>query len=40
LMIENVSAVVAGRGGWLPDPQWSIAVADAMDAIAAKAGAQ
>jgi predicted dehydrogenase len=37
LMIENVSAVVAGRGGWLPDPQWSITVADAMDAIAAKA---
>ena len=40
LMIENVSAVVAGRGGWLPDPQWSITVADAMDAIAAEAGAR
>lgn len=38
LMIENVSAVVAGREGWLPDPRWSLTVADAMDAIAAKAG--
>lgn len=40
LMIESVSAVVAGHGGWLPDPQWSITVADAMDAIAAEAGAR
>ena len=38
LMIENVSAVIAGREGWLPDPQWSLTVADAMDEIAAKAG--
>lgn len=38
LMIENVSAVIAGREGWLPDPHWSLTVADAMDEIAAKAG--
>ena len=33
LMIEQVSAAIRGDGGWLPDPAWSITVADAMDAI-------
>jgi D-xylose 1-dehydrogenase (NADP+, D-xylono-1,5-lactone-forming) len=48
LMIEQVSSAVAGqpdRGGfatpaghdaWLPDPAWSIVVAEAMDAILAR----
>lgn len=36
LMIENVSAVIAGGDGWLPDPAWSITVAEAMDAILAR----
>lgn len=36
LMIENVSAVIAGRDGWLPDPAWSVTVAEAMDAILAR----
>lgn len=33
LMIESVSAAIRGDGGWLPDPQWSLTVAEAMDAI-------
>lgn len=33
LMIESVSAAIRGEGGWLPDPGWSLTVADAMDAI-------
>lgn len=33
LMIESVSAAIRGDGGWLPDPRWSLTVADAMDAI-------
>lgn len=33
LMIENVSAAVRGETAWLPDPQWSLAVAEAMDLI-------
>jgi hypothetical protein len=33
LMIESVSAVIRGDGGWLPDPRWSMTVAHAMDAI-------
>ena len=36
LMIESVSAAIRGDGGWLPDPQWSLTVADAMDAILAR----
>ena len=36
LMIESVSAFVRGDGGWIPDPRWSITVADAMDAILAR----
>jgi len=35
LMIENVSRAVLGRDAWLPDPRWSIIVAEAMDAILA-----
>jgi D-xylose 1-dehydrogenase (NADP+, D-xylono-1,5-lactone-forming) len=35
-MIEHVSAAVRGEEAWLPDPQWSITVADAMDAIASR----
>lgn len=34
LMIESFSAAIRGDGGWLPDPGWSLTVADAMDAIA------
>lgn len=34
LMVENFSAAIRGDGGWLPDPAWSLTVADAMDAIA------
>lgn len=34
LMIENVSASLRGELNWLPDPRWSLTVADAMDAIA------
>lgn len=37
LMIESVSAAVRGEGGWLPDPGWSLTVAEAMDAILASA---
>lgn len=33
LMIESVSAAIRGEGGWTPDPQWSLTVANAMDAI-------
>lgn len=33
LMVEQVSAALRGEGGWLPDPRWSVTVADAMDAI-------
>ena len=33
LMVESVSAAIRGEGGWLPDPGWSLTVADAMDAI-------
>jgi hypothetical protein len=33
-MVENLSAAIRGDGGWLPDPAWSLTVADAMDAIA------
>jgi xylose dehydrogenase (NAD/NADP) len=33
LMIESVSAAIRGDGGWLPDPRWSLLVAEAMDAI-------
>lgn len=33
LMIENVSAAVRGETAWLPDPQWSLTVAHAMDLI-------
>lgn len=33
LMIESVSAAIRGDGGWLPDPRWSLTVAEAMDAI-------
>lgn len=33
LMIEAVSSAIRGEGGWLPDPQWSLTVAEAMDAI-------
>jgi predicted dehydrogenase len=36
LMIESVSAAIRGDGGWTPDPQWSLTVADAMDAILAR----
>ena len=36
LMIEAVSSAIRGEGGWLPDPRWSITVADAMDAILSK----
>jgi xylose dehydrogenase (NAD/NADP) len=39
-MIENVSAHMRDADAWLPDPAWSITVADAMDAIAAEAGAR
>jgi hypothetical protein len=35
-MIESVSAAIRGDGGWTPDPQWSLTVADAMDAILAR----
>ena len=27
---------IRGDGGWTPDPQWSLTVADAMDAILAR----
>lgn len=37
LMIESVSAAIRDEGGWLPDPRWSLDVADAMDAIASRA---
>ncbi len=40
LMIESVSAAVRGEGGWLPDPQWSLTVAEAMDAILASGQAR
>lgn len=33
LMVESVSAAVRDEAAWLPRPEWSIAVADAMDAI-------
>ena len=33
LMIEHVSRAISGEDAWLPDPRWSITVADAMDAI-------
>jgi xylose dehydrogenase (NAD/NADP) len=33
LMIEHVTAAVAGHDAWLPDPLWSLTVAEAMDAI-------
>jgi predicted dehydrogenase len=33
-MVEQVSAAIRGDDAWLPDPAWSITVADAMDAIA------
>lgn len=39
LMVEEVSAAIAGRDSWLPDPTWSLVVADAMDAILAAGGA-
>jgi predicted dehydrogenase len=39
LMIEAVSSAVRGERGWLPDPRWSITVADAMDAILARGAA-
>jgi D-xylose 1-dehydrogenase (NADP+, D-xylono-1,5-lactone-forming) len=39
LMIEAVSSAIRGEGGWLPDPRWSITVADAMDAILARGAA-
>ncbi len=34
-MVEQVSATIRGEDAWLPDPAWSLTVADAMDAIAA-----
>ena len=37
-MVEQVSSAIRGEGGWLPDPGWSIVVADAMDAIASSGG--
>lgn len=37
IMIEQVSSAARGDAAWLPDPRWSLAVADAMDAIAAHA---
>lgn len=37
LMVEAVSSAIRGEGGWLPDPTWSITVAEAMDAILASA---
>ena len=33
LMVENVSRAIRGETAWLPDPAWSLVVADAMDAI-------
>lgn len=36
LMIESVSSAIRGDGGWVPDPRWSITVAEAMDAILAR----
>lgn len=33
LMIESVSAALQGRPAWLPRPEWSLVVAEAMDAI-------
>ena len=36
LMIEHVSAAIRGDHAWLPDPLWSITVAEAMDAIASR----
>ncbi|MFM7597818.1 MAG: Gfo/Idh/MocA family protein [Actinomycetota bacterium] len=40
LMVENVSRAVLGQDCWLPDPQWSIVVAEAMDAILAVGAAR
>ena len=40
LMVENVSRAVLGQDAWLPDPQWSIVVAEAMDAILDTGGRQ
>jgi len=37
LMIEQTSRAIRGQDCWLPDPRWSLAVADAMDAIGARA---
>ena len=36
LMIESVSSALRSEGGWLPDPRWSLTVAEAMDAILAR----
>ncbi len=33
LMIEHISAAITGQDAWLPDPRWSITVAETMDAI-------
>lgn len=33
LMIENVGRAHRGEPAWLPDPAWSVAVAEAMDAL-------
>jgi xylose dehydrogenase (NAD/NADP) len=38
LMLEAVSAAVRGDEAWLPDPSWSVVVAEAMDAIATSGG--
>ena len=40
LMVENVSRAVLGQDAWLPDPEWSIVVAEAMDAILDTGGRQ
>lgn len=36
IMIEHVSAAIRGDHAWIPDPHWSITVAEAMDAIASR----
>lgn len=36
LMVEHVSRAVLGQDAWLPDPRWSLVVAEAMDAILAR----
>ena len=35
LMVEQVSRAIRGELAWLPDPAWSMTVAEAMDAILA-----